>query len=137
MLFSGWLLRRSIFTHQILNICNSKSSILRLQLQVAISAWGPFNQSLTQKTAYAVAHMISIPQKCLARGYERISPDQLVEEETLPAYHPKHYYPAQIGELFEDRFQILSKLGFGSSSTIWLARDLQLVFDHNHIVLLC
>ncbi|RYP56991.1 hypothetical protein DL769_009767 [Monosporascus sp. CRB-8-3] len=51
--------------------------------------------------------------------------DQLVEEETMPEYKPEHFHPVRLGEVFNDRFQIVAKLGYGSSSTIWLARDLQ------------
>jgi hypothetical protein len=50
--------------------------------------------------------------------------DQLIEEETLPEHCPDHFYPVHLGELFNDRFRTVAKLGYGSSSTVWLARDL-------------
>ncbi len=41
----------------------------------------------------------------------------------LPCYHPVH-----LGDFFKDgRYKILHKLGFGSFSTVWLARDIQYV----------
>lgn len=43
----------------------------------------------------------------------------------MPEYRPDHFYPVRLGEVFNDRFQTVAKLGYGSSSTIWLARDLQ------------
>ncbi|KAK7227924.1 hypothetical protein V2G26_000094 [Clonostachys chloroleuca] len=50
----------------------------------------------------------------------------------MPEYKPEHFYPVRLGEVFHDRFQIMTKLGFGSSSTIWLARDLR---DHQYVAL--
>jgi serine/threonine-protein kinase SRPK3 len=48
-----------------------------------------------------------------------------IEEERLPHYDPSVFYPVRIGEIFEDRYQVLGKLGFGSSSTVWFCRDLK------------
>lgn len=47
-----------------------------------------------------------------------------VEEEKTPYYHPARFYPAQLGEILNGRYQLATKLGYGSSSTVWLARDL-------------
>ena len=32
-----------------------------------------------------------------------LSADKLIEEETLPCYDSKHYYPAHLGEVIKDR----------------------------------
>lgn len=48
-----------------------------------------------------------------------------IEEELFPDYRASRYYPVQIGEVLKDRYQIVGKLGFGTSSTVWLARDLK------------
>ncbi|KAK5996744.1 Serine/threonine-protein kinase SRPK [Cladobotryum mycophilum] len=53
-----------------------------------------------------------------------IDPAQLVEEEKTPYYDPVRFYPAQLGQIVNERYQIATKLGYGSSSTVWLARDL-------------
>jgi serine/threonine-protein kinase SRPK3 len=45
----------------------------------------------------------------------------------MPEYKPENFYPVRLGEVFNNRFQTVAKLGYGSSSTIWLARDLQYV----------
>ncbi|KAL6363252.1 hypothetical protein LRP88_02662 [Fusarium phalaenopsidis] len=50
---------------------------------------------------------------------------QQVEEERLPDYIASRFYPARIGEVLRDRYQIVGKLGFGTTSTVWLARDLE------------
>lgn len=47
-----------------------------------------------------------------------------VEEECTPRYSPKHFYPIRLYEVLNNRYQITSKLGWGTSSTVWLARDL-------------
>ncbi|GES61238.1 kinase-like protein [Aspergillus terreus] len=57
-------------------------------------------------------------------NFVRIPLSQKMEEETMPDYVASRYYPARIGEIFKDRYQIVGKLGFGASSTVWLARDM-------------
>lgn len=47
-----------------------------------------------------------------------------VEEEKTPSYDPKLFYPARLGEILNARYQLATKLGYGTSSTVWLARDL-------------
>jgi hypothetical protein len=54
-----------------------------------------------------------------------INPD-LLEEERLPYYNAERYYPVQPGQVFNERYQTIAKLGFGAGSTVWLARDLKL-----------
>jgi serine/threonine protein kinase len=56
--------------------------------------------------------------------FERISPGQRIEEENLPDYVAARYYPVCIGDLFASRYQVVGKLGYGATSTVWLARDL-------------
>lgn len=57
-------------------------------------------------------------------GFLPITLDSTVDEESLPDYVPSHFYPVHIGETFRDRYQIVGKLGFGRTSTVWLPRDL-------------
>lgn len=47
----------------------------------------------------------------------------LVDEETNPGYSSIDFYPAHPSQILNDRFKILTKLGWGSSSTVWLAED--------------
>jgi len=61
------------------------------------------------------------------KGFVSISADAKIEEETLPDYNASHFYPVRIGEILCDRYQIVGKLGFGGTSTVWLARDLRSV----------
>ncbi len=48
---------------------------------------------------------------------------QPIEEQTLPLYHRKRYYPVKIGDFFNNQYRIIAKLGYGAYSTVWLARD--------------
>ena len=49
---------------------------------------------------------------------------QLIGEERLPWYDPNDFYPVRIGEVFQSRYQVVGKLGYGGYSTAWLCRDL-------------
>lgn len=73
----------------------------------------------------------SEPRAFPSHGFDVIDNDRKIEEEELPEYDPDHFYPVRLGEIFDGRFQTVTKLGYGSSSTIWLARDLQYVADGN------
>lgn len=65
------------------------------------------------------------PLKFPTNGFDRIDADVAVEEERLPDYKEDVFYPVTIGEVLADRYQIVGKLGFGASSTVWLARDMK------------
>lgn len=52
-----------------------------------------------------------------------------IEEEKTPYYSPAQFYPAQLGEILNGRYQLATKLGHGSNSTVWLARDLNQFVD--------
>ncbi|OSC97370.1 putative CDK4/6 [Trametes coccinea BRFM310] len=59
-----------------------------------------------------------------------IDPSYLVEEETIPWYDPNDFYPVDIGEVLQARYQVIGKLGFGGYSTVWLCRDL---VEHRYV----
>lgn len=67
------------------------------------------------------------PRSFPASGFDLIDENINVEEEEIPDYLASSFYPVHLGQLFQDRYQAVTKLGFGSSSTIWLARDLRYV----------
>lgn len=56
-------------------------------------------------------------------GYRTVDSTVKLEEERMPAFSRKLYYPVNIGEIHNGRYQIITKLGFGSSSTVWLCVD--------------
>lgn len=49
----------------------------------------------------------------------------VVDEERWPNYKPKDYYTARPGETLANNYQLLAKVGWGTSSTVWLARDIR------------
>lgn len=81
------------------------ASILRRLPWLSRAAWKPF--------AFP-----SIP-------FKQISWQEKLEEDLLPDYVASRYYPVRLGQVLQDRYQIVGKLGFGTSSTVWLARDLK------------
>lgn len=67
------------------------------------------------------------PRKFPTTGFEVVSPGQKLEEERLPFYVRDEYYPMQIGEVIYQHYQVVAKLGYGTSATVWLSRDLRSV----------
>ena len=70
------------------------------------------------------------------RCFDTIPEHEELEEEGVPNYQAEKFYPVRIGDLFESRYQVVGKLGFGTSSTVWLCRDLKCVSilsNHLHL----
>lgn len=65
------------------------------------------------------------PRQFPTSGFEIIDPSLKFEEETMSIYDPRMFYPVRLGEIFEGRYQVIAKLGWGAHSTIWLCHDLQ------------
>jgi len=65
--------------------------------------------------------------------HQFLDPSVLVEEETVRGYKAEHYYPVRIGEVFQDRYRVIGKLGYGTASTVWLCKDLS--GQHEYIAL--
>lgn len=66
----------------------------------------------------------SEPRVFPASGWDNVDSSLLIEEETIPTYRPEKFYPVRIGDIFNNRYQVVGKLGYGSSATVWLGRDL-------------
>ena len=69
----------------------------------------------------ASSHVLRFPKE----GFEIISSTQMLEEEIFEGLRSGLYYPVTLGQIFASRYQVAGKLGFGRTSTVWLARDLQ------------
>lgn len=52
-----------------------------------------------------------------------LPPDVPVEEETIPGYDHKCFFPMNPGQVLRGRYKVFAKLGWGSTSTVWLAED--------------
>ncbi|KAK9515976.1 hypothetical protein VZT92_026572 [Zoarces viviparus] len=62
-----------------------------------------------------------------ARGrHEQLDPKDSQDSEDPGEYCSGGYHPVQIGDTFNRRYQVLSKLGWGYYSTVWLCLDLRL-----------
>ncbi|KAJ5731820.1 protein kinase [Penicillium malachiteum] len=59
----------------------------------------------------------------LDRPTHTIAHSQAIEEQSLPFYDRKRYYPVEIGQVFHNQYQIIVKLGYGAYSNVWLVRD--------------
>ncbi|KAK2743771.1 hypothetical protein FQN57_004708 [Myotisia sp. PD_48] len=65
-------------------------------------------------------------------GFEEGSCYRVLEEERFDEFKSGKYYPVRIGEIFASKYLVVGKLGFGVTSTVWLARDL---CAHRHVAL--
>lgn len=46
-------------------------------------------------------------------------------EEDHDRYRPGCYHPVHLRDVFNDRYVVVRKLGYGQYSTVWLARDIR------------
>lgn len=46
-------------------------------------------------------------------------------EESGNVYRPGGCHPVYIGDVYNDRYKVLNKIGYGVYSTVWLVKDLQ------------
>jgi len=74
----------------------------------------------------------STPLRFPAAGFEMINDVDVVEEEHFDAFRAGQYYPVNIGDVYASKYHIMGKLGFGTTSTVWLARNLE---EHLHVAL--
>lgn len=58
-------------------------------------------------------------------GFKVIKPSQILEEERFEQLKKGNYYPVNIGDILASKYQVIGKLGFGTTSTVWLARELE------------
>lgn len=88
-----------------------------------------------QRSRFFVRNIASSSTRCAVQprcfptdGFTLLPTDVKYEEERLIGYQAGDYYPVRLGEVFDDRYQIVAKLGFGTASTVWLCRDFQLSY---------
>ncbi|GAB1315991.1 hypothetical protein MFIFM68171_06201 [Madurella fahalii] len=72
------------------------------------------------------------PLRFPSAGFGVVPQRTIFEEEQFDEFKAGQYYPVDIGDVYGSKYQILGKLGFGSTSTVWLARNLE---DHEHVAL--
>lgn len=67
------------------------------------------------------------PRFLSTSSFEIIDTSRKVDEELLAHYKPSRFYPVRIQDTLGSRYKVLSKLGYGSCSTVWLSRDITCV----------
>ncbi|KAL4884477.1 kinase-like domain-containing protein [Aspergillus karnatakaensis] len=82
-----------------------------------MSKLSPWARSALRKTP-------AQPLEFATSGFKVIKQSEIIEEEHLIDFQKGHYYPVYIGDTYAFKYQVIGKLGFGSKSTAWLARDL-------------
>ncbi|KIV97852.1 hypothetical protein PV10_01557 [Exophiala mesophila] len=83
-------------------------------------------QTQRSRMATAPKTIARQPRIFPTEGFEILPSNEIIEEETVPNYKAERFYPVRLGEVFQSRYQIVAKLGFGTASTVWLCRDLKL-----------
>lgn len=76
-------------------------------------------QKLLRSTVRRYATAIGVESSYLKSS----SPSTHFEEQSLPDYDPRQYYPAKLGDIYRGRYEVVGKLGYGSCSTVWLCHD--------------
>lgn len=55
-------------------------------------------------------------------GPQAIPPNVLVDEEIVPGYDRRTFFHPNPGDVLDRRYTLTAKIGWGSSSTVWLAQ---------------
>ncbi|XP_029995385.1 SRSF protein kinase 3 [Sphaeramia orbicularis] len=74
----------------------------------------------------AVSKAGSSPSSKILGCHEQLDPKGNQDAEDPREYCYGGYHPVQIGDTFNRRYQVVSKLGWGYFSTVWLCLDLRL-----------
>lgn len=62
----------------------------------------------------------------MRRTAERIKGKRvLIEEERVTECQWDRWYPVFVGEVFSQQYEVVAKLGWGATSTVWLVQDHQ------------
>ncbi|KAL3495794.1 kinase-like domain-containing protein [Aspergillus germanicus] len=84
----------------------------------------PRTTVVPHRTVMSSSQWVCTPRVFPTSGFELLEQSIELDEETLPTYQPEKYYPVSQGEVLNDRYQALAKIGYGVTSTVWLAKDL-------------
>lgn len=80
------------------------------------------------KLAKSILRRAPSPTRCFPKsGFQTINASIILEEERFEQFKKGCYYPVNIGDVLGSKYQVIGKLGFGVTSTVWLARDLEYV----------
>lgn len=65
------------------------------------------------------------PLRFPSTGFSVIKDPYILEEEQFEEFKSGQYFLVNIGDVYASKYQVLGKMGFGTTSTVWLARHLQ------------
>jgi serine/threonine-protein kinase SRPK3 len=99
---------------------NLKLLLLSLKAETALSCRAQASSSMFSFARRPISS--SQPSK-LPKAPRSLPSDIPIEEELLPGYNPNHFYHPNPGDVLDGRFKLKAKLGFGMTSTVWLAQD--------------
>lgn len=77
---------------------------------------GPVSRSLSPENPTARQAPASQPQQ------DTVS---VRVEEGSDVYRPGGFHPVYIGDVYNTRYKVLNKIGYGTYSTVWIVEDLQ------------
>ena len=72
----------------------------------------------------AIRHTPEPPLHFPTTGFDAFTDRFIVEKEQFDGFKTGQYYPVKVGDVYEGKYQVLSKLYFGTTSTVWLACNL-------------
>ncbi|PNY25056.1 Serine/threonine-protein kinase SRPK [Tolypocladium capitatum] len=88
-------------------------------------SWDTTNNEVTAKSDNGVGEEeVVAPDADDADDY-----DWHLYEENINRYVPEGFHPVRIGEIYNSRYEVLRKLGWGEYSTVWLVQDLAVKND--------
>lgn len=73
---------------------------------------------------YPVSGFQRIPQHLPGSGNCSLYGESDEEQEDDTQYCRGGYHPVVIGDVFDNRYRVIRKLGWGHFSTVWLCRDI-------------
>jgi len=76
-----------------------------------------------ERSAPAGAPAQPLPTKMAAEGAEAQDYTES-DDEGADGYRKGGYHPVQVGEVYNGRYQVIAKLGWGHFSTVWLCMDM-------------
>lgn len=60
----------------------------------------------------------SPPLRFLTTGFKVFAPSEILDKERFEEFKLGRYYLVNIGEVFDSKYQVIGKLGFGVTSTV-------------------
>eukprot|EP00727_Mastigamoeba_balamuthi_P013072 m51a1_g8388 putative srsf protein kinase 1 (645) ;mRNA; f:205355-207890 len=83
------------------------------------------SRSSSRSSSYTASSASSASSSSGASGAEEDEDYSSTDDEGTAGYRKGGYHPVAVGEVYNDRYRIVSKVGWGHFSTVWRATDLK------------